>query len=257
MLKKSAQERSLLAKPDLPKDHPRRESLAIRHRLTGGFGRGLVAEAGLIAHGRGEAFDYLLGEKTVSEAKKSADAAAALLLLAKKPVISVNGNAAALAPREIVKLAKAVGAEIEVNLFYRTAKRERLIAQHLRQAGAEKVYGLRKKHKIPGLSSARADVDDALWRADVVLVSLEDGDRTEALKKADKKVIAIDLNPLSRTARKADVTIVDNIVRAFPNLVSAARRLRRKKPNELGVIAKKFSNSKNLKRMEELIRYVR
>lgn len=241
----------------LPKDHPRRKSLQVRHRLTNGFRRGLVAEAGLIAHGRGEAFDYLLGEKTVAGARKAVDAAVALLLLAKNPVVSVNGNAAALAPEEIVKLAKTVGAEMEVNLFYRTVKREGLIVEHLRQAGAKKVYGLSKKHKIAGLSSERANVDDSLWGADVVLVSLEDGDRTEALKKAGKKVIAIDLNPLSRTAVKADVTIVDNIVRAFPNLTEAAKKLRKRPQSKLREIKKRFDNKRNLKRMEELIRSAR
>ena len=54
---------------------------------------------------------------------------------------------------------------------------------------------------------------------DVVLVPLEDGDRTIALKKAKKKIITFDLNPLSRTARTADITIVDNVTRAMKLLV--------------------------------------
>ncbi len=38
----------------------------------------------------------LLGEKTTSNAKNAIKAAAAALILAKNPVISVNGNTAAL-----------------------------------------------------------------------------------------------------------------------------------------------------------------
>jgi 4-phosphopantoate--beta-alanine ligase len=60
----------------------------------------------------------------------------------------------------------------------------------------------------------------------VVLVPLEDGDRTEALRRLGKTVIAIDLNPLSRTAQAASITIVDNVTRAMPKLVEAVTRLK-------------------------------
>ena len=53
----------------IPKSHPRAKSLLIREKLVRGFDRGLVAKEGLLAHGRGEAFDYLLGEKTRKTAK--------------------------------------------------------------------------------------------------------------------------------------------------------------------------------------------
>ena len=43
---------------------------------------------------------------------------------------------------------------------------------------------------------------------------MEDGDRCEALIALGKEVLVIDLNPLSRTARKATVTIVDEVSRA-------------------------------------------
>jgi len=79
--------------------HPRAESLRIRRKLAEAFEEGIVVPEGLAAHGRGEAFDYLLGEKTLEPARKAAEAGTALLLLAKKPVISINGNAAALAGR--------------------------------------------------------------------------------------------------------------------------------------------------------------
>jgi len=57
----------------------------------------VVAEAGLIAHGRGECFDYIIGEKTTSMARNAIKAAVATLIIAEKPVISVNGNIAARA----------------------------------------------------------------------------------------------------------------------------------------------------------------
>jgi 4-phosphopantoate--beta-alanine ligase len=47
----------------IPRSHPRRESLLVREKLANGFETGLVAREGLIAHGKGEAFDYLFGEK--------------------------------------------------------------------------------------------------------------------------------------------------------------------------------------------------
>jgi 4-phosphopantoate--beta-alanine ligase len=55
-----------------------------------------------------------------------------------------------------------------------------------------------------------------MYAADVVLVPLEDGDRCEVLVGMGKKVIAIDLNPLSRTAKKATLTVVDEVTRALP-----------------------------------------
>ena len=47
----------------------------------------------------------------------------------------------------------------------------------------------------------------------MVLVPLEDGDRCEALVAMGKTVLVVDLNPLSRTARTASVTIVDEVGR--------------------------------------------
>lgn len=51
---------------------------------------------------------------------------------------------------------------------------------------------------------------------------LEDGDRCEALIQMGKQVLVVDLNPLSRTARTATVTIVDNVSRAFSEMVKIA-----------------------------------
>lgn len=231
----------------IPDTHPRAESLRTRELLVDGHRRGLVALEGLIAHGRGEAFDYLIGERTTEAAKAATHAAAALLLLSNRPVISVNGNLAALCPREVVKLANVTGAGIEVNLFYRTSEREKGIKEELENHGAVNVLGVgpNASASIPELQSERRRVDPkGILAADTVFVPLEDGDRTEALVRMGKKVITIDLNPLSRTAREASITIVDNVVRALPNLVEAASSL--KGSQSLREVYASFDNAKNL-----------
>ncbi|MGC9012111.1 4-phosphopantoate--beta-alanine ligase [Thermogladius sp.] len=233
----------------IPPSHPRRESLLIRERLVEGFKRGYVVPEGLIAHGRGECFDYLIGEETREFARKAIRAAAAALLLAKHPVISVNGNTAALVAEHVVRLAEEVPAKIEVNLFYRTREREELIAGVLREAGAREVLGVGEDASatIPELFSERRRVSPrGILVADVVLVPLEDGDRTEALRRMGKTVIAVDLNPLSRTARAASITIVDNIVRAMPALVEEVRELKKRPKNELQAILGSYDNNQVL-----------
>ena len=229
----------------IPKSHPRAESLHIREKLVQGYRSGLVVEEGLMAHGRGETFDYLIGERTSKNALKAIKAAAKALVLAKSPVISVNGNFAALCPKEIVNLAKTVNAKIEVNLFYVSEKRKRTIANILKKNGAKEILGLdpRASRKIQKLDSARRVVDkNGMFSADVVLVPLEDGDRTLALKKFGKKVITFDLNPLSRTAQSADITIVDNVIRGMGILIDVSKKLRKKK----NLKQERFNNKKNL-----------
>ena len=238
----------------LPSSHPRHLSLTQRHRLETGVKKGMTHKQGLIAHGRGEAFDYLLGERTHAFSRRACEAAAALLLIAKKPAISVNGNVAALCPKEIVALGKATGSKIEVNLFYRTRAREKAIAKELAKYGAQ-VLGVSPDSRIKGLASERGKVSSCgIGSADVVLVPLEDGDRAGALKKAGKKVIAIDLNPLSRTARTGTITIVDNVTRALPLMASFAKKLRKRTPSELARIVKSFDNKSALREAEREIR---
>ncbi len=240
----------------IPPNHPRRESLLIREKIVEGYKKGIVALEGLIAHGRGEAFDYILGEKTHEPALEAIRAAAAALLLAKHPVVSVNGNTAALVPEHVVKLAEVTGAKIEVNLFYRTREREEAIAEWLRKHGAKEVLGVGEDASatIPELFSERRRVSPrGILVADVVLVPLEDGDRTEALRKMGKTVIAIDINPFSRTARTASITIVDNIVRAMPLLVDEASRLKRRPQKELEEIVKNYDNDRVLREMVKAI----
>jgi len=229
--------------------HPRAESLRIREKLAEGFRQGLVIPEGLAAHGRGEAFDYLLGERTTPFARRAIRAASAALLSASHPVISVNGNVAALVPSEIVKLAKVTGALLEVNLFHGSKTRERKIANWLKKHGADRVYGIEPKFcvKIPEVQSNRRKVDcRGIKEADVVFVPLEDGDRTEALRKLGKFVIAVDLNPLSRTARKANITIVDNLVRAVPLMVENVKYLSQSLGRRLDKMFRDFDNEANL-----------
>ena len=199
----------------IPTDHPRYRSLITRERLAGFLREGIVSPEGLTAHGRGEAFDYLIGEKTTDSALLAEKTAAALLSSSEYPVISVNGNTAALAAREIALLQQASGAIVEVNLFHRSEERVRKITHLLESNGATVLTGTAER--IVPLSHDRAlSYPDGTGKADVILVPLEDGDRCEALRKMGKTVIAIDLNPLSRTARMANLTIVDEVTRAIP-----------------------------------------
>jgi 4-phosphopantoate--beta-alanine ligase len=92
-----------------------------------------------------------------------------------------------------------------------------------------------------------------IFVADVVFVPLEDGDRTEELVRLGKRVITVDLNPLSRTAQLAEVTIVDNVVRAMPLLVTAVRRLRKEAKKTLEKIVTNFDNQQNLSEAIQLI----
>lgn len=50
---------------EIPESHPRYQSLLTRHRIEEGVEKGITSRQGLIAQGRGEAFDYLLGERTL------------------------------------------------------------------------------------------------------------------------------------------------------------------------------------------------
>ena len=232
----------------IPKSHPRYWSLYYRERIIEGMEKGMTAKAGLIAHGRGEAFDYLIGERTIEPAERAMKAAVAKLLLAKHPVVSVNGNVAALVPRETIELAKALNAKLEVNLFYRTEDRVRAIVDELRGYDPEiEILGVNPTKRIPGLEHERGKVDeDGIWKADVIVVPLEDGDRTEALVGMGKFVITVDLNPLSRSARMADITIVDNIVRAYPRMTELAREMKDYSRDELLGIVQGYDNGKVL-----------
>ncbi len=208
--------------------HPRYASLRVRGALARAQSAGLVVAEGLIAHGRGEAFDYLLGERTSAGARRAERAAAVWLHAARRPVISVNGNVAALAAREIARVVRAdPHIRVEVNLFHRTLARARRVARALESAGVAPVLGVRPTARIAGLPSDRARVDrDGIYAADLCLIPLEDGDRAEALRARGQKVISIDLNPLSRTSRVADLPIVDELRRALTHIAEDLERVR-------------------------------
>lgn len=226
-------------------DHPRRESLLSRQIIVDAQNNGLLADSALIAHGRGEAFDYLLGERTIPSAERAAIESVNRLATAHHPVISLNGNSTVLAGRDAVKLAALIGCKIEINIFYRTESRMSLLSQALdlikveaaseipvegippevwsQQVAKVEILGKNPDTQIPGLEGPRAKCcSGGILAADVVLVPLEDGDRCEALIEMGKQVLVVDLNPLSRTARTATVTIVDNVSRAFEGMVRNA-----------------------------------
>lgn len=232
---------------EIPPNHPRYLSLKERHEIIEGMHQKIVAEAGLIAHGRGEAFDYLLGEKTPEYALIQEEAAVATLLLAKHPVLSINGNVAIICPNELVALAEKTNAKLEVNLFYRTKERETNIETVLKNTGAKEVLGVNlgeKAKTIPEITHKRRIVDpDGIFIADVVFVPLEDGDRTMALKKMGKTVISIDLNPLSRTSVCSDITVVNHVRRATQEMVELADKLKKHTKEKLASIIKSYDNN--------------
>ena len=149
----------------IPKDHPRYRSLIARERLARYAREGVVAFEGLAAHGRGEAFDYLLGERTTESARLAARTAAAMMKSARHAVISVNGNTAALAAEEIAALQEASGADVEVNLFHRTDERIALITRLLEDAGVGVLSGTPER-LVPlatTAGSACVRIGDADW----------------------------------------------------------------------------------------------
>ena len=240
----------------IPCSHPRFKSLSERHAIVRGVGLGITHVQGLIAQGRGEAFDYLIGERTTKQARKAIRAATANLLLARRPVLSVNGNVAALCSDAVVMLANELDAKIEVNLFYRsTARIRNMVSYFRRRHGVDVLHTLRSGKRVPGLGSKRGLVNEhGIWKADVVLVPLEDGDRTEALRRMGKLVIAVELNPLSRTAQRASIAIVDNITRALPLMIKDARRMKRWSKTRLANMARSFDNRSNLNKSLQIIR---
>ena len=223
---------------DVPKTHPRYLSLALRDTIVAGVEQGITSIHGLIAHGRGEAFDYLIGEATQPFATEAIHAAAAMLRLAEHPVISVNGNVAALAPEALIELGQVLNAPLEVNIFHTETGREKRIREHLLKHKARLETSPAKEGVenppdvlMPTTDAQLSYIDsnrkfvhpDGIFKADVVFVPLEDGDRCEALRKMGKAVVTVDLNPMSRTAKQASITIVDNVVRALPLICEEIR----------------------------------
>ena len=233
--------------------HPRYQSLLSRHRLEQAAKQGMLADSALIAHGRGEAYDYLIGEKTSPNALEATKNALAHLMAGKNPVISLNGNTTALAGYELMKIAEYLQCPIEVNIFYRTEQRINALFGYLDGIKQEhdinvNILGKNPDTKIPGLKGPRAKCcDEGIYSSDVILVPLEDGDRCEALVAMGKTVIVVDLNPLSRSAKMASITIVDEISRVAKSMLNLIET------NDLPVIEIEFNNNKNLQASVNII----
>ena len=236
---------------DVPKTHPRYLSLSLRDAIVAGVEQDITSIHGLIAHGRGEAFDYLIGEATQPFATEAIHAAAAMLCLAEHPVISVNGNVAALVPDGLVELGRVLNAPLEVNIFHTETGREQKIREYLLKHGAPDVLMPTTEAQLSYIDSNRKFVHpDGIFKADVIFVPLEDGDRCEALRKMGKAVVTVDLNPMSRTAKQASITIVDNVVRALPLLCEEIRNFSDPTAQE---ILKRYSNEAVL---QEALRHI-
>lgn len=241
----------------IPKSHPRYESLLLRDKMVKAAKEGYLADSALIAHGRGEAFDYLIGERTTHPAKRAMYVAVAAMLLSNNPVISVNGNATALACDEIIEFARSVNAKIEINLFYRTDERVKIITQIYRDHGYKEILGSLddEMEYLNEIKNNRASASkNGIYTADTILIPLEDGDRAEILKKSGKNIITIDLNPLSRTSNMSDVSIMDNIVRAIPFMTKIADDLKTQDKKILIDLVNEFDNEENLKESLQQIR---
>jgi 4-phosphopantoate--beta-alanine ligase len=183
--------------------------------------------------------------------------AVAALLLSNNPVISVNGNATALAIDEIIELAKSVDAKIEINLFYRTDERVQIITKLYKDHGYPDILGsldddIEYLNDIPNNRATASKT--GIYAADTILIPLEDGDRAEILKKSGKNIITIDLNPLSRTSKMSDVSIMDNIVRAIPFMTKIAEDLKTQDRKVLIEMVNDFDNEENLKESLEQIK---
>lgn len=205
--------------------HPRYQSLLLRHRLEQAEKDGLLAGSAMIAHGRGEAYDYLLGERTIPSAHMATVQAFAALRTAQRPIISLNGNAVALAGESLLMLAERLSCPVEINIFYRTPERMAALIGRLEAIKKEhkldvQILGAEPNARIPGLEGPRANcTKEGIIDSDVIMVPLEDGDRCEALVAMGKTVIVIDLNPLSRSAKMGSITIVDELTRVVQNML--------------------------------------
>lgn len=233
----------------LNKDHPRYESLVYREKIVEAHKNGILADSGMIAHGRGETFDYLIGEKTTPNSLKTIEIASHYFLTGKHPVLSVNGNTTALVAEDIAKLSKLLDIPVEINLYYRTPERIRNIENVYSTLGVNEILGTDEDDFIdtPDLNGPRSPVSiEGINKADVIFIPLEDGDRAEKLAKINKNIITVDLNPLSRTAQTSTVTIVDNIVRTMPLLIESVEKNIDYDKKELQKQINNFSNKENL-----------
>lgn len=231
------------------KDHPRYQSLLYREKIVEAHKNGILADSGMIAHGRGETFDYLIGEKTTDNSKNTIEVAACYFLTRKRPVLSVNGNTTALVSEDIAELSKILDIPVEINLYYRTPERIKNIEAVYKKLGVKEILGTDDDDFIdtPDLNGPRSPVSiEGINKADLIFIPLEDGDRAEKLAALKKDIVNVDLNPLSRTAITSTVTIVDNIVRAMPLLIEYVNKYAECDKDILLEKIKNYDNRKNL-----------
>ena len=142
-----------------------------------------------------------------------------------------------------------------MNIFHASKERERAIRDHLLRHGAGRVLIPSKEAQLSFIESNRKFVHpEGIFKADVVFVPLEDGDRCEALRKRGKDVVTVDLNPMSRTAQQASVTIVDNVARALLLLIREIESLKKAPPCELEDILRNYNNAEILRAALQCIR---
>jgi 4-phosphopantoate--beta-alanine ligase len=67
-------------------------------------------------------------------------------------------------------------------------------------------------------------------------------------------VISIDLNPLSRTSQNATISIVDNVVRAIPNMIKFTEEMGDFNRKKLKAMVENFDNLDNLKKIVRIMR---
>lgn len=233
----------------LNKDHPRYQSLVYRDKIVKAHEKGILANSGMIAHGRGETFDYLIGEETTLNSKNTIDVAACYFLTRKNPVLSVNGNTTALVAEDIATLSKLLDIPVEINLYYRTPERVKNIEKVYCELNVKEILGTNEDEFIdtPDLNGPRSPVSiDGINKSDLIFIPLEDGDRAEKLVQLGKETVNIDLNPLSRTAQTSTVTIVDNIVRVMPLLIKSVETLMNSDKKTLLEKINEFNNKENL-----------
>ncbi len=228
----------------------------VRERLADAVEKGLVNPTGLISHGRGEAFDYLMGEKTLPPSLEAEKVAAAYLLKAKKPLVCVNGNAAALDAENLIALSETIPAPLEINIFHRTEERMELLIKYMESQGCKEVLGRIPEERIPGLNHDRALCTKTLFDCDTIIVPIEDGDRAEALVKMGKVVISIDINPISRTSKTATVPVSDELSRALKNIIRFVEELRGNDA-EIDRIIESYDSNRNRKELlQEISSYL-
>ncbi|BDC35366.1 MAG: phosphopantothenate/pantothenate synthetase [Candidatus Methanoliparum thermophilum] len=220
-----------------------------KEKIINGVKQGITSVNGLLSEGRGEIFDILMNKRLSIHSIRSIEVSVAQLLLAKNPVISVNGNTAVIVPKELIELSNTINAPLEVNLFYRSEERVKNVVEYLKKNGADVVLGAGDQTvRLEEIEHARGLVDErGIKVADTILVALEDGDRAEKLISMGKKIIAIDLNPFSRTANMASITIVGNVLDVIPAMISYAKQMKNMKREELDEIVKNFDNKEILR----------